>query len=54
MIKIPNMENYPKIRLNLKALSFNINSWKMTTLLFFAKFVISAFYLAIVFEFNEY
>ena len=55
MLKIPIMKSYPKIKLNLKVESFYANSQQYgNSCIFFAKFLVSAFYLAVIFQLREY
>ena len=50
------MKSYPKIKLNLKKVgSFYANSQQYeNSCIFFAKFLVSAFYLSVIFQLHEY
>ena len=54
MLKIPVIENYLRIKLKLKFELSIQDHGKMKAVLFFARFVIFAFYLVVIFQFHEY
>ena len=54
MLKIPVIENYLRIKLKLKFELSIQDHGKMKVVLFFARFVVFAFYLVVIFQFHEY